>query len=87
MKLDLENDFGFTTVEPIDAKAADAKARKIEELTKSLMIANTAINLMYNKIMPLLVNLKKDPTKDIRWTNRETVIDSFIGELKGLLPK
>ncbi len=80
MKLNLENDFGFTSVEPVDTKLLDTKTQMIDELT-------TNINVMYNKILPLLVNLKKDPTKDIRWTNRETVIDSFIVDLRKLLPK
>lgn len=79
MNLDLDHDFGFTTVEPAD-KLLDTRTDQIAEL-------HSNIYAMYNKIMPLLVNLKKDPTKDIRWTNRVEVIDSFIGELNSLLPK
>lgn len=42
---------------------------------------------MYDAIMPLLINLKKDANKNpiINWPNRGAKIDQFITKLNNIL--
>jgi hypothetical protein len=71
IKLDETFDFGFTTMAEEDMKAE----------------GNDKAQAMYNAIMPLLVNLKKDADKNpiINWPNRAAKIDLFITKLNQVL--
>lgn len=73
--LDLSNDFGFTAVHETDltepiitevkSTANDATKQKLSDLEKL--------------ILPLLVNLMKNPDKDyIHWPNRVPLIEKQI---------
>lgn len=69
MKLDEDDDFGFSF---IDSQESEAKLQTTEDKLKGLR----------NMIMPLLVNLMKDPKKDtILWPNREEKIKTFIKKM------
>lgn len=64
-------DFGFTTSSEEDIKQA----------------VNDKAEEMYEAIMPLLTNLKKDADKNpiINWPNRGKKIDEFIKKLTKIL--
>ena len=70
-KLDDDFDFGFTTMAEEDLKAE----------------GNDKTRAMYDAIMPLLTNLKKDADKNpiINLPNRGTKIDQFITKLNKIL--
>lgn len=70
--LDLDDfDFGFTTSSE-------------EEIKQE---GNDKAQAMYNAILPLLKNLKKDADKNpiINWPNRGKKIDEFINKLDKIL--
>lgn len=73
-----EDDFGFEfTEDPSD---------RVEHLTKEINSAQGKAQMMYDAIMPLLSNLKKDPLKpNIYWPDREKKIDNFIKKLDSIL--
>ena len=64
-------DFGFTTFSEEEVKQE----------------GNDKTLAMYNAIMPLLTNLKKDADKNpiINWPNRSKKIDEFIAKLNKIL--
>jgi hypothetical protein len=64
-------DFGFTTMAEEDIKAE----------------GNDKARAMYDALMPLLQNLKKDADKNpiINWPNRAAKIDQFITRLNKIL--
>lgn len=73
--MDLSNDFGFTAAteeeltEPI---VSDVRAATVEELKAKLLQVEKLV-------MPLLVNLMKNPEKEfIKWPNRKEVIEAQI---------
>lgn len=69
--LDIEFDFGFTTGSEDEFKQE----------------GNDKARAMYDAVMPLLVNLKKDADKNpiINWPNRAEKIDMFITKLNAIL--
>ena len=71
LDLDMEFDFGFTTGSEDEFKQE----------------GNDKARAMYDAIMPLLVNLKKDADKNpiINWPNRAEKIDMFITKLNAIL--
>lgn len=77
-----EDDFGFSMEDdvPLGEMTDELESLKNENerLAKNL-------ETMYNSVINLLENLKKDPDKPtIRWPNRVEVIDNFIERLEGL---
>ena len=71
MDFDDDFDFGFTTSSE-------------EEIKQE---GNDKARAMYDAILPLLLNLKKDADKNpiINWPNREKKIDQFITKLNKIL--
>lgn len=67
----LDDDFGFTTMAEEDIKQE----------------GNDKAHAMYDAIMPLLINLKKDANKNpiIKWPNRDEKINQFITKLNKIL--
>lgn len=70
-KTDDTFDFGFTTA-TVDSFQQEG---------------NDKAHAMYDAIIPLLVNLKKDADKNpiINWPNRKEKIDEFIDKLRAIL--
>jgi hypothetical protein len=76
--LDLSNDFGFTTAteeevsEPI---VTDVRAASVDELKNKLLEVE-------KMVMPLLVNLMKNPEKVyLKWPNRQIQIEEHIQKI------
>jgi hypothetical protein len=71
-------DFGFTAVDEDELEA-------VQKLTATAASQETAassyedkMNKLYNAILPLLSNLKKNPEKDyIHWPNRTEKVEAF----------
>lgn len=84
MKLNESDDFGFSLVSEDELKAhEDLLRRKIEEQTE--VVQKTEAELkdkldgLRDMIMPLLINLSKDPDKSyIFWPDRVQKIEKFI---------
>ena len=73
--LDLSNDFGFTAVnesEVVDPFVTEVKSSTDTELKQKLQTVEKLI-------LPLLVNLMKNPEKEyIHWANRVPLIEKQI---------
>jgi hypothetical protein len=67
LKINTEDDFGFTFKEQIPASSVDweEKFNRLKEL-----------------VMPLLKNLAKNPDKDIHWPDRDKKIKEFIKKIQ-----
>lgn len=77
MKVKLDDfDFGFTSISEEDLPA-----------TKALDGEKAKSQKMYDAILPLLNNLKKDADNSpyIHWPNRVEKIDAFIEKLESIL--
>ena len=75
-------DFGFTAVDEDELSSvqeATTAAKAVEE------VANTTqerLDSLYNAVIPLLNNLKKNPEKEyILWPNRLTKVEEFEAQL------
>ena len=75
-------DFGFT--------AMDADELDVVQQAKTIAVEaeGTAdkLNNLYNAIIPLLTNLKKNPEKDyIYWPNRTEKIEAFEDKIASII--
>ena len=69
-------DFGFTAV---DEDELDA----VQQVSTEASSNNERLNNLYNAIVPLLNNLKKNPEKDyILWPNRLAKVEEFETHLQ-----
>ena len=72
------NDFGFSAVDESELETVRVAAEEKETLTQQLKTVDNRANSLYDAILPLLHNLKKNPEKDyIFWPNRTAKIDAF----------
>jgi len=84
MKLNESEDFGFSLVSEDELKAhEDLLRRKIEEQTEVVLKTEAELKDKLDglraMIMPLLINLSKDPDKSyIFWPDRVQKIEKFI---------
>lgn len=71
-------DFGFTAV---DEDELDA----VVETTKAATSYEERLDALYNAVIPLLNNLKKNPEKEyIRWPNRLEKVEEFEAHLTNI---
>lgn len=74
----LDFDFGFTAVDEDELEAVQQLAQKTEITSQTAQQMEDKLNKLYNSIIPLLTNLKKNPEKDyIYWPNRTEKIEQF----------
>jgi hypothetical protein len=75
---DLDFDFGFTAVNENELEAVQKAATQAETLGASALNTQEKIDKLYNAIIPLLTNLKKNPEKEyILWPNRLEKVEQF----------
>jgi len=75
---DLNFDFGFTAVDENELEAVQKAATQAETLGASALNTQEKIDKLYNAIIPLLTNLKKNPEKEyILWPNRLEKVEQF----------
>lgn len=71
-------DFGFTAVDEDELDIVQSKAQDLEDAKLASATTEERLNSLYNAIVPLLNNLKKNPEKDyILWPNRLTKVEEF----------
>ena len=71
-------DFGFTAVDEKELEVVQKTAASAEEAAASATVNEDKLNKLYNAILPLLSNLKKNHEKDyIYWPNRVQKVEQF----------
>ena len=74
-------DFGFTAVTEDELEVAKAKA----EVETTATGTQDRLDKLYNAIIPLLNNLKKNPEKEyILWPNRLEKVEQFEDHLQAI---
>jgi len=74
----LKFDFGFTAVDESELEAFKTIKSEASSAGAEVKALEEKVNSLYNAILPLLTNLKKDPEKDyILWPNRTEKIEQF----------
>ena len=72
-------DFGFTAVDENELEIA----QRAEKSTTTAVATQAKLDELYNAILPLLSNLKKNPEKEyILWPNRIEKVDQFEDKLR-----
>jgi len=76
-------DFGFTAVDEDELDIVQSKAQDLADAKIASATTEERLNNLYNAIMPLLNNLKKNPEKDyILWPNRLAKVEEFEDHLQ-----
>ena len=76
-------DFGFTAVDETELTSYQEDEKKVESTTAEAENLQAKCDNLYNAIIPLLNNLKKNPEKDyILWPNRVEKVDQFEDMLR-----
>ena len=75
-------DFGLTAVDENELEAVQKTQAKAAEVETTAVATQDKIDKLYNAIIPLLNNLKKNPEKEyILWPDRLTKVESFEDHL------
>ena len=81
------DDFGFSAVseDELKARERDLEARATQQTEQMTLVSKTyeeKLEALYRLIMPLLVNLQKNPEKEyILWPNRAEKVKEFIAKV------
>jgi len=76
-------DFGFTAVDEDELQAVQQTAALANDAEQLALTTQERLDKLYNAIVPLLNNLKKNPEKDyILWPNRLTKVEEFETHLQ-----
>ena len=74
----LDFDFGFTAVDENELEAVQKITSEASSASATAQELEDKLNKLYNSILPLLSNLKKNPEKEyILWPNRTEKIEQF----------
>ena len=74
----LKFDFGFTAVDESELEAVQEVSKKASSTEAEVKALENKLNNLYNAILPLLSNLKKNPEKEyILWPNRLEKVEQF----------
>ena len=85
--IDLEKfDFGFTAVDEDELEVVQKQSQKLESTSGKAEELEDKLNKLYNSILPLLSNLKKNPEKDyIYWPKRTEKVEAFEELIAGII--
>lgn len=76
-------DFGFTAVDEDELEAVQKASATVTETAQTADQLQTRLDNLYNAIVPLLNNLKKNPEKEyILWPNRLAKVEEFETHLQ-----
>lgn len=76
-------DFGFTAVDESELEAVQKATTTQEKLESTANTTQEKLDLLYNAIIPLLNNLKKNPEKEyILWPDRLAKVEQFETHLQ-----
>ena len=82
----LDFDFGFTAVDENELEAVQKVTADASIVSASQLETEEKLNKLYNAILPLLTNLKKNPEKEyILWPNRVEKIEQFEDLISGII--
>tara|TARA_B100000287_G_scaffold199592_1_gene188625 strand:- start:300 stop:563 length:264 start_codon:yes stop_codon:yes gene_type:complete len=82
----LDFDFGFTAVDESELEAVQKTAAKLDTQSGKAEELEDKLNKLYNSILPLLTNLKKNPEKEyILWPNRTEKIEEFEDHIASII--
>jgi len=71
-------DFGFTAVDEDELEAVQKATTTAWKLESTGAATQDKLDKLYNAVVPLLNNLKKNPEKDyILWPNRLAKVEEF----------
>lgn len=75
-------DFGFTAVDENELEAVQKATQEVSQVASTATTTQDKLDRLYNAIIPLLNNLKKNPEKEyILWPDRLTKVESFEDKL------
>ena len=70
--------FGFTAVDEAELEAVQQATASASQTAQTAEELPAKIDKLYNSIVPLLTNLKKNPEKEyILWPNRLAKVEEF----------
>ena len=76
-------DFGFTAVDEDELEAVQKVTQNAAAVESTATSTQEKLDKLYNAIVPLLNNLKKNPEKEyILWPNRLTKVEAFEDHLQ-----
>lgn len=76
-------DFGFTAVDEDELQAVQSAASAANAISEEHDALVDRLDRLYNAIVPLLNNLKKNPEKEyILWPDRLTKVEAFETHLQ-----
>jgi len=76
-------DFGFTAVDEDELQTVQQTAAVAHNAEQLAMTTQSRLDKLYNSVIPLLNNLKKNPEKEyILWPNRLEKIELFETKLQ-----
>ena len=71
-------DFGFTEVDESELQAVHDAKKAVGDVEVTARSTQDKLDKLYNAVIPLLNNLKKNPEKDyILWPNRIDKVEEF----------
>ena len=83
---DLDFDFGFTAVTEDELDVVKKNQTTVNKAEKLATTTQDRLDKLYNAIVPLLNNLKKNPEKEyILWPNRTEKIEEFEDHIAGII--
>ena len=75
-------DFGFTAVDENELKAVQEATTQLDRVVTGAETTQDKLDKLYNAIIPLLNNLKKNPEKEyILWPKRIEKVEAFENHL------
>ena len=76
-------DFGFTAVNEEELDVVQKQQSRVEFASTKIADTQDTLDKLYNAVVPLLNNLKKNPEKDyILWPNRLAKVEEFEDHLR-----
>ena len=78
-------DFGFTAVDETELTSYQQAEQKVAETSATASSLQDKCDKLYNSIIPLLNNLKKNPEKEyILWPKRLEKVEAFETHLQNI---
>ena len=78
----LDFDFGFTAVDETELQAVQDAQKAAGDVATTANVTQEKLDKLYNAIIPLLNNLKKNPEKEyILWPQRIEKVEAFESHL------
>jgi hypothetical protein len=76
-------DFGFTAVDEDELQSVQDAQKAVGDTQVEAKTAQQKLDKLYNAVVPLLNNLKKNPEKEyILWPDRLTKVEAFEDHLQ-----